>query len=159
MISLLEIAERTKSGPKLIEKEWNMSLFKKMQDLARKYRLGYSGPDLFFNVDDDYADRAFQAAVDFVVESGVCCVSTNRVVRFTQDEVRKALREVPHEITVGEGKDARRIRKREMEHTSSVSIIGGGHRPWSEKLIPLSSIVKSFVQVETCPDLPYLCWL
>jgi methylamine--corrinoid protein Co-methyltransferase len=147
MINLLEVAERARSGPRIGEKEWNLGLFRKMQQLAKDYKLEYSGPDLFFSVDDNYADNAFQAAVDFISSTGVYCVSTNRAIQFTEEEVREAVREAPKEITVGEGRDIRRINKREMESKSPVSIIGGGHCPWSEKLIPLPHVVKGFAEV------------
>jgi methylamine--corrinoid protein Co-methyltransferase len=112
------------------EMEWNMAVFKKMQELVRRYGLTYSGPDLFFDVDDDYVDHAFDAAVDFLVELGVYCVSSNRVIHFTEDEVREGLKEAPEEFTVGEGKDARLIRKREIGDHRLVNVIGDGHRPW-----------------------------
>ncbi len=130
MISLFEVAERASSGPRMDEKEWNMGLFRKMQQLTREYNLTYSGPDLFFNVDDDYVDRAFEASVNFLSQTGVYCITSNRVIRFTEDEVREGLKEAPGELAVGEGKDARVIRKREIDDDRPVNVIGDGHRPW-----------------------------
>jgi methylamine--corrinoid protein Co-methyltransferase len=130
MISLFEVAERASMGPRMDEMEWNMTLFKKMQELVGRYDLKYSGPDLFLDVDDDYVDRTFDAAVDFLVEMGVYCVSSNRVIQFTKDEVREGLEEAPKEFTVGTGKDARVIRKREIGDRRPVNVIGDGHRPW-----------------------------
>jgi methylamine--corrinoid protein Co-methyltransferase len=148
MISVLEIAERASTGPKIEEIEWNTGLFKKMQDLTERYKLRYSGPDLLFSVDDEYCDNLFRAAVDFLVESGVYCVSTNRIIKFTEDEIEGCLKEVPKEITIGEGKDARVVKKRRMNDASPVRTIGGGHSPWNEKLIPLPLVVQRFAEVE-----------
>ena len=39
MISLLEIADRARSGPKLSEKAWNLSLFQTMQSLVNRFHL------------------------------------------------------------------------------------------------------------------------
>jgi len=143
LISLLEVAERARSGPKMDEKKWNLSLFRKMQELTKEHDLVYSGPELFFDVDDSYCDAAFQAAVDFLVDMGVYCVTSNRVIQFTEDEVREAAREAPKEAIVGEGRDVRVIRKREVEDRKPVSIITGGHCPWFEDLMPLPLFVKS----------------
>lgn len=145
MITLLEVAERAYVGPKMTENEWNMGLFRKMQELEERHRLDYSGPEMFFAAPDDYADRAFQAAVDFFVERGVYCVTTNRVLRFTEEEVREAIKEAPREITVGAGRDARTIRKREVEDQRPVNVIGGGHWPWPEDVG--CRIMKNYAQV------------
>ncbi|MBL7119004.1 monomethylamine:corrinoid methyltransferase, partial [Candidatus Bathyarchaeota archaeon] len=130
MISQYEVAERASTGPRMDEMDWNMGLFRKMQELVERYDLKYSGPDLFCDVDDTYADHAFEAAIDFLSEMGVYCVSSNRVIKFTEDEVRAGIKEIPGELPVGEGKDSRVIRKREMEDSRQVNVIGDGHRPW-----------------------------
>ena len=94
MIGLYEVAERASAGSRMGEMEWNMGLFKKMLELVQRYNLKYSGPDLFLDVDEDYVDRAFDAAVDFVVEMGIYCVTSNRVIKFTEDEVREGLKAI-----------------------------------------------------------------
>lgn len=132
-------------GPKTPENDWNIGLFKKMQELVERHGLDHSGPEIFFNVSDDYADRAFQAAIDFLAEMGVYCVTTNRVIKLTEDEVREAIREAPGEITIGAGRDARTIRKREVEDRRSVNVIGGGHWPWPEDVG--CRIMKNYAQV------------
>ncbi|MBL7118953.1 monomethylamine:corrinoid methyltransferase [Candidatus Bathyarchaeota archaeon] len=130
MISLYEVAERASTGLRMDEMDWNMTLFKKMQELVERHDLKYSGPDLFLGVEDDYVDHAFDAAIDFLSEMGVYCITSNRLIRFTEDEVREGIKEIPGELPVGEGKDARVIRKREMEDSRRVNVIGDGHRPW-----------------------------
>ncbi len=150
MISLLEVAERARSGPKMGEKEWNLGLFRAMQELVKTYALTYAGPERFFNVDDGYADAAFRAAVQFLVERGVYCITSNRVITFTEDEVAAAVREAPTAVPVGEGKEARVIRKRAMEDPSPVHARLTGHRPWSEDLIPLPLVVRELARVSRC---------
>jgi methylamine--corrinoid protein Co-methyltransferase len=132
VISLLEIAERAYRGPRMSEKEWNLGLFRKMQQLASDHKLAYSGPERFLDVDDDYVDAAFHAAVDFLSETGVYCITTNRVIPFEEEEVREAVKSAPREVTVGEGKDARVVRKRMTEDRKPVNVISGGHCPWPQ---------------------------
>ena len=147
MISLLELAERARSGPKMDEKEWNMGLFKKMQELAEEYslRLPGEGAESFLNLDDDLADGAFHAAVDFLLDRGVYCLTSGRVIRFTEDEVGAAIKEAPSEIIVGEGKDARRFKQRKVEGREPVNIVPGHHAPFTEDLAPL--VVENFAQI------------
>jgi hypothetical protein len=118
------------------EKEWDLGLFRKMQQLTQEYHLAYTGPEKFFDVDDDYADAAFQAAVKFLVETGTYCITTNRPIKFSEDEVLNAVKAAPHEFIVGEGKDARKIRKRDIEDPRPVNVISGGHCPWPQDLAP-----------------------
>jgi len=154
MISLLEVAERARSGPKMDEKDWNLGLFRRMQELAREYGLERLGREVFFDVDPGYADDAFQAAVDFIVSEGVFCFPLCRVLKFTEEEVRAALEETPREVTVGLGRDARTLRKREIQDTRPTNCIGGLHSPYSEDLgslvpvnfamIPRMDIIEGF---------------
>ena len=88
LISLLEIAERARTGTKLPENDWNLSLYRTIQSLLTRYSLQYSGPDRFFDVDDDEVDRFFDAAITLLCELGVYCVTTNRVIPLTEDEIR-----------------------------------------------------------------------
>ena len=36
MLGLLDVAERTRQGPKMAETDWNMGLFEKMNELTPK---------------------------------------------------------------------------------------------------------------------------
>ncbi|MCW4037883.1 MAG: monomethylamine:corrinoid methyltransferase [Candidatus Bathyarchaeota archaeon] len=146
MISLLEIAERIRSGQKMDNKEWGIGLFKKLQELIIKYDLKQEGPEKFYEVDDNYADSLFQAATDLLVEVGVYCTTTHRTIRFSEDEVREAARETPSEVTVGEGRDQRVWRKRELEDHRPPSIDVSGHGPWSDAMMPLPIIIRELAR-------------
>ena len=70
MLSLLEIAERTRKGPKMMEKDWDMKFYKTITHLVKKYEIKYPGDEHWFNMDDDLVDRAFEAALEFLEEMG-----------------------------------------------------------------------------------------
>jgi len=127
------------------EREWDLQLFKKMQGLSKEFKLKCPVDSEFLNTDDDAADRAFEAALKFIVETGVYCISTNRVVRFTEDEVRDALRQVPREVPMGEGRDKRVFKQRRIEGREPLNIVPGHHAPFTEDLAPL--VVKNFAQI------------
>ncbi|MEM2094632.1 MAG: monomethylamine:corrinoid methyltransferase [Candidatus Bathyarchaeia archaeon] len=146
MISLLEVARRARSGPKMDDKEWGLGLFRKLEELTSKYGLRQKGPEKFYDVDNAYADALFRAAVDLLVEYGVYCVTTHRVIRFSEDEVREAAREAPSQVPVGEGQDRRFFQKREIGDKKPPSIDVSGHGPWSDKLIPLEIVVRELAR-------------
>jgi hypothetical protein len=148
MISLLEVEERVQTGAKMDTKDYDMGLFRKTQELTKKHNLNQQGKEEFWDVDNAYADALFQSAIDFLTEWGIYCVSTNRVIRFGEDEVRRAAREIPGEIRVGEGSDARIIRKRGIEDVyNRPYIIVAGHSAWSDMVpIPIHVVVREMVK-------------
>jgi methylamine--corrinoid protein Co-methyltransferase len=109
MISLLEIADRMRSGPKMTAKDWDMALFRNISELVKTHDIRCpSDPTDWINTDDGLADAAWNAAVDFVVNHGCLCMDRERVVRFTEDEVKDAIREMQSEVPMGEGKTPER---------------------------------------------------
>jgi methylamine--corrinoid protein Co-methyltransferase len=147
MLSLLEIAERSQKGRIVGEKEWDLGLFAKMKELTQKYAIAYPNDGSFFNVDDRLVDRAFEAALDFLEEIGVYCITTNRVIEFTRREVLDAVREAPNQIIVGTGRDQRVITQKKVEGHQRLNHCAGLHAPWSEELAPL--VVKNFAQISS----------
>jgi len=147
MISLLDVAERVRTGPKMEPLEYDMGLFRKTQELTKRHNLRNLGKEEFWDVDNDYADAVFQAGVDFLVEWGAYDVTTNRVAKFTEDEVQGAAREAPTQVTIGTGRDTRIIRRREIEDRSPPAIIVAGHSGWSDEVpVPLPVVVREMVR-------------
>ena len=145
MISLLEVADRAYTGPKVNEKAWNLMLFRKIRELIERFKLGYSGPDRYFDVDDEEVDRFFDAGVALLSELGVYCFTTNRVIHLNMDEVLTAARSASEELVVGDGLDRRVIRKRRLEDTKLVNFHIGGHCPWPQE--KASTIMAAFASV------------
>ncbi len=58
------------------------------------------------NLDDDLADRVWEAALDFLVECGIFCLDTGRVIQFSRDEIDQILADAPQEVQLGSGEDA-----------------------------------------------------
>ena len=153
MISLLEVAERAQKEPKMEEKEWNMGMFRKMQELTEKHGLKVEECEKFYEVDNAYADQLFDAALEYLSVMGVYCINTNRAIQFTEEEVKEACREAPSQITVGRDRDVRTIRQREVEDLNPRNIVVGGHSAWNEELMPLENMVRELVRI---PRVDYL---
>ena len=109
MLSLLEVAERARKGPKMAEMDWNMGLFFKMNELAQRFDIAVpeNSWDHFHNRDQKLAERALQAGIAFMVETGAYCMQTGRTVQFTEEEIRETVAESPRQVVMGEGDDAR----------------------------------------------------
>ena len=145
MLSLLDIAERSQRGPKVEEKAWDMGLFRKMGELTAKYELSYPGDGAFINADLALADRAFEAALEFLTDVGIYCITTGRVIQFAREELATAIKEIPSEVAVGEGRDARVIRQISLDEREHIHQCPGHHAPFTEEYAPL--VVKNFAQI------------
>jgi methylamine---corrinoid protein Co-methyltransferase len=145
MLSLLDIAERAQKGPKMEVKTWDMGLYHKMQELTRRYDINITAHGAWFNLDLDIEDRVFHAALDFLVEMGMYCVSSSRIVQFSRAEVLQAIAEMPRRILVGAERDVKEIASIKPDWKEMVSIRPGHHSPFSEDLAPL--VVKNFAQI------------
>lgn len=80
------------------EKEWNMALFHKVQALVKRHDITAPDPNDRSKIvcrDNAMIDAAWQAGIDFLVEQGVYCYDTRRVINFTEDEVKSTIRGIP----------------------------------------------------------------
>jgi len=118
-----------------------------MNELTARYQLYYPKDGSYFNTDDAMADRAFRAALDFLVEKGIYCLTTGRVIQLTEQEVLSTIKAMPKEYTVGEGKDARVLKQRRLGEKEGLNQCPGHHAPFSEELAPL--VVKNFAEIPT----------
>jgi len=152
MISLVEIADRMRSGPKMAAKEWDMALFRKMTELVKEHGIECPGePSEWMNTDNSLADAAWEAAVEFVVDVGCLCLDRERVVRFTEEEVRESIGLMQKEVPMGEGDDARIWKQHEIEGLEPLNVAPGHHAPFTEDLA--SSVVRNFAMI---PRLDFL---
>lgn len=152
MISLVEIADRMRNGTRMTDNEWNMTLFKKMTSLVKQYDIKCpTEPSNWINTDDSLADAAWQAAVDFIVDMGCLCLNRERVVRFTGEEVREAIKAMQKQVVMGEGKDTRIWKQHEIEGSEPLNVSPGHHAPFTEDLANL--VVQNFAMI---PRLDFL---
>lgn len=155
MLNLLDVAHRAWSGPRMEEKEWRMSLFHKVQELVHRYHIQAPDPTDRAQIicrDTALIDAAWQAGIDFLVENGVYCYDTRRVIRFTEDEVKEAIQAMPETIVMGEGPDVVITKKRHMRGDQGhVLACGGFHSPYREDIAHLAP--KAFMRI---PGVDYM---
>ncbi len=107
MLPIAEIYHRAESGPSMAQESFDLDVvYAAARKLCDKYRIAYR-PETPVPSDDDLADRVYQAAVDFVVEVGVYCPDTARVIRFTRAEALQAMAQSRGRCVMGEGKERR----------------------------------------------------
>ena len=110
-----EIAKRGETGPLT---EANDFLMKRVSanvlKLEKKYRITWDGKTLI-NLDDEMADRCWQAGRELLLASGIFGMNSRRIIEFSPEEVDEALRFVPGQLPMGQGKDAVTVHHRQVE--------------------------------------------
>ena len=105
MVTFSEVVERAMTGPACPEKDYDLRIFgKKLKDVVKKYGITYDR-DTKIPYDDGLADDVFKAAIEFYSEVGSYCTSTGRIMRFTEKEIKEAIRNAPPKVTLGEGRE------------------------------------------------------
>lgn len=115
MPNLIDFMERATSGPIVLEDDFNMKcLIPNVRKIVKDFSIKYT-PENPVPADDDFADRLFEAAIEFVVRTGIYCDDTNRVIKIERDEIIEAVENLPTGFYFGEGRDRRFFRSRRPE--------------------------------------------
>ncbi len=102
----LELVNRGYAGEAVSKDDWDMDhIVVPMMDIIEEFELERGEGDVLL-FDADTARTYFDAAVEFLVRSGVYNQSTGRVMSFTREEILEAARNMPKAVTVGRGADA-----------------------------------------------------
>jgi methylamine--corrinoid protein Co-methyltransferase len=116
-----EIQARAETGPIVDEGQFDKRILpKKIQELVKEYDVKYC-PDEPIPMDDDLANRVFEAGKKLLLDTGIFCTETSRMIKFSEDEIDEALKSAPSKVTVGRGKHARQLVARKT---------GDKRRPW-----------------------------
>jgi methylamine--corrinoid protein Co-methyltransferase len=122
---LIEVLQRSENGPIIDEADFERKLVgPTIKSLVEKYDLQYTG-ESYINLDDDLADRVFQAGVEFASLVGMYNQSTNRRITWSRSEIEEAIKNCHAEATLGQGEQQFTILAREPEDSRRVALLGG----------------------------------
>jgi methylamine--corrinoid protein Co-methyltransferase len=135
MIDFLEICRRASTGRLIQETKFDRErFFPKVMDLVKKYKIQHD-LDNPVSQDNGMADAIYEAAVDLMVDVGVYCTGTQRVIEFSREEVLEAIRNAPGACWFGEGHDRRLFKSRKPDDASpSWCHVGSGVATSSEEI-------------------------
>ncbi len=162
MIQLMDFQERSLNGPVMKGEDFDLEFAMKLRELVTKYEIKYL-PETFI-IDDKMADAVFHAGVELLADIGLYHLDTQRVVRFTKEEileVAKARKENPGKAEFGSGNEKMTIAYRSGEDARPATLYSGIAGAETEETF--ISMVQSYAQEETveglaiCPGLAKLC--
>ncbi len=111
---LPELVKRSEQGPYIKESEYEKKLVSLVAELVKKSDLKFD-PEELVPADDGLADRLWQAGLDLFLELGVYNQSTERLIKFSRDEVLDEVAAAPSAVVLGAGKDQVTERHRDIE--------------------------------------------
>jgi len=117
LVSFLEIMDRVHEGPACAIGEWDKRVIPNtVREVLKEHGLMKTfTPENPVNTDDSLADAYWKAGFDFALKTGMLCIDTERVIKFTEDELRQILRDSPSKAVGGYGEDRWEMRHRRPE--------------------------------------------
>lgn len=142
---LLEVLKRGLTGPPASEKEFDLLVAAKLQDVVKEYNIRFDKETLVPS-DDSLADDVFNAALDFYTDVGSYHMDTERIIKFDENEIRTGIKNARHKVVFGEGKEAKAFSARKPEGKDLPwTYVGAGIAASSEQL--LSSLVEGYASI------------
>ncbi|MFH1821480.1 MAG: monomethylamine:corrinoid methyltransferase [Methanobacteriota archaeon] len=110
-IKFLDILDRAHTGEVRKLKDWDLKIIagkvrEKLKEHGLEKTIDIKNP---INTDDGLADKFWKAGFELAVEVGMLCMSTDRVIKFTEEELRQSLNDAPDEMKLGGGKDSFKV--------------------------------------------------
>jgi methylamine--corrinoid protein Co-methyltransferase len=124
-VTVFDVYDRAKSGPKVAEKEWDFKIIPQTAAaLAKKYDIKIDKKTIIPE-SKELTDKLFNAGLDMLVECGIYCIDTGRVIKYTRDEVLHAIEAAPDNFIFGEGQEAIYVTPRHSSSSKPPLIQGG----------------------------------
>lgn len=129
-LTLLDVLEKTQEGPICKVKDWDFKIVpSKTASILKEHGLeNVYDPSIPISSDDGLADDFWGAGFQLALELGMFCPETERIVKFTEEELKPGLENRPSELELGYGKDRIKIVKRRPDDkrpiTAAMSALG-----------------------------------
>ncbi len=116
--------DRAMTGEKRTQDDWDLvTIPTKATELKQKYELDFKGE--FIPTDVDMMEKLFRAGFEMLLECGIYCTDTHRIVKYTEDEIWDAINNAQREFVLGTGREAVNVRKRGIADCVKPIIQGG----------------------------------
>lgn len=129
----LRFISRGEDGPAVTGKEFDLSVYRAVTKLVKKYEIKYN-PEQLLCTEEEMIDNTFRAGVELLLQVGVFNMDTGKIIRFSEEEITEGLFRASANVCLGEGKDAVKVYKRTIEDDRLPVICGGIGNPVSEEL-------------------------
>jgi len=132
MVQILDVMEKALNGRPISENDYQLRRFApKVQEKVKEHGIKYD-PNQIVPTDNSLADDVFEAGFELLLDVGAFCIDTGRVISFSENEIKEALRNAPAAVHFGEGRDRKKFVPRKPEDkTPPWCLLGAGGGPCS----------------------------
>lgn len=124
-VGIFEAYHRATTGPRISEDEWDNEIIPgTLSKLKQKYNIKMDKKQII-PTDPELIDHIFKAGLEMLATTGVYCIDTGRVIKYTEDEILTALKAAPKKFYLGEGNDAILMQDRKHDDCRPPVIQGG----------------------------------
>lgn len=124
-VRIWEWCRRAETGQVCPVRKFETGIFyPRVKELIKEYDIRYD-PEYIVPTDTTMIDDVYKAALNLLLDVGILCLDTERIIKFEEWEVKEAIKSVPSEIKVGEGKDSVIIFHRDIEDGRLPIVTGG----------------------------------
>ena len=102
-MSVFESYERARKGARVDEKIWDFEIIPQTATRLKKKHGIEMDKNVMVPTDPEMMSRLYAAGLEMLLECGVYCISTGRVIKWTKDEVLLNLATAPQSCVIGEG--------------------------------------------------------
>ncbi|MEM3421223.1 MAG: monomethylamine:corrinoid methyltransferase [Candidatus Hadarchaeum sp.] len=113
------------TGEKLSPMEFDKKVWSTTSRILKEH------PDIKYNpqtpvpTDESLADEIWEAALEAYLDLGTYCINTERVIKFSESEIKEGLSEVQSEVPIGAGNERKIITLRKIGDKKPPVVIGG----------------------------------
>jgi methylamine--corrinoid protein Co-methyltransferase len=127
LVQILDVMEKALEGMPMSETDYQLKRFApKVQEKVREHKIKYD-PENPIPSDNSLVDEIFEAGLELLVDVGAYCTDTGRVISYTEQEIKEALRNAPSKLHFGEGRDRKSLVARKPEDkTPPWCLLGAG---------------------------------
>jgi len=124
-LTVFDIYDRAKSGAKMEEKEWDTKIIPQTAArLKKKYNIKMD-KTVIIPTDGELINNLFKAGLEMLVECGIYCIDTGRIIKYSEEEVLASVNAAPKSAVYGEGKNAVLLAPRSYKDSRPPIIQGG----------------------------------
>ncbi len=139
MIPLISFQDRSLNGPVMKPDEFDLAFSMKVREVVAKYDIKHPPKEML--ADEATGNAVFKAGVEVLADVGLYHLNTQRVVKFTKEEILDFVRERvdnPGDVVFGKGDDEMRITYRTADSSDVPTIYSGiGGAITEEEFVPL----------------------
>ena len=124
-VTVFEAFNRAKTGQKVVEDTWDNEIIPKTASRLKEKHGIKMDKTVLIPTDPALIGNLFKAGMEMLVECGVYCMDTGRVIKYTEEEVWASIAAAPKWAMIGEGRDARMLQPRTYLDSRPPLIQGG----------------------------------